>query len=186
MKKLTEIPQLISYLIFHWRAMGQLDKLWTSKNYIELISFCNTMLSRNQTDYLAFYYRGLANEELNLFDESVEDFKKSSAALTTYKLASFAKWYVTRIPIQLSRVYRKKQDKEKAFEYADKAVRASTKEIDGLKWRASLKEDFGDNIGALEDLNEALRRKPKDKAILKMRDRLSYIVIQDKRETASR
>lgn len=182
MKKLTEIPQLISYLIFHWRALRQLDKLWASKNYIELVSFCNMMLSRNQTDFLAFYHRGLANEELCLFEESIEDFEKSNAALSTWRLTSFARWYLARIPIQMSRVYRKKQDKDRAFDYADKAVQVDKKEIDGLKWRASLKEDFGDNIGALEDLNEALRRRPRDKTVLKMRNRLSYIVIQDKRD----
>ncbi len=144
------------------------------------------MLSKNSTDYLAFYYRGLANEELNLFAESIEDFKKSSEMLSTYRLKSYAKWYFSRIPIQISRLYRKLQDKESAFDYADKAVQADKVEIDSLKWRASLKEDFGDNMGALEDLNEALRRRPKDKATLKMRNRLTYIVIQDQREKASR
>ena len=78
------------------------------------------------------------------------------------------------------------QNTEKAFEYADKSVQADNTDVKGLKYRASLKEDFTDNIGALEDLNEALRRRPSDKVILKMRDRLTYIVIQDKRETASR
>jgi hypothetical protein len=65
-------------------------------------------------------------------------------------------------------------------------VQADNEEIDGLKWRASLKEDFGDYIGASEDLNEALKRRPSDKVLVKMRDRLTYMIIQDKRETASR
>ena len=144
------------------------------------------MLSKNPTDYLAFYYRGLGNEELKQFDLAIDDFKTSETLLTTYKRKTLLKDYFTRIPIQLSRVYRKKQDKEKAFDYADKAVQADSREIDGLKWRASLKEDFGDYIGASEDLNAALKRKPNDKTLMKMRDRLTYIIIEDKRETASR
>ena len=166
--------------------MGRLHKLWTEKEYEELISFCNLMLTKNPTDYLAFYYRGLGHEELKQFDLAIDDFKTSETSLLTYKRKTLLKEYFTRIPIQLSRVYRKKQDKEKAFEYADKAVQADNKEIDGLKWRASLKEDFGDYVGASEDLNEALRRKPADKILTKMRDRLTYIIIEDKRETASR
>ena len=144
------------------------------------------MLTKNPTDYLAFYYRGLGHEELKQFDLAIDDFKTSETSLLTYKRKTLLKEYFTRIPIQLSRVYRKKQDKEKAFDYADKAVQADNKEIDGLKWRASLKEDFGDYVGASEDLNEALKRKPADKTLTKMRDRLTYIIIEDKRETASR
>jgi tetratricopeptide (TPR) repeat protein len=186
MKKLTEIPKLISYLTFQWRAGGRLHKLFTAKEYDELISFCNLMLSKNPADYLAFYYRGLGNEELKQFDLAIDDFKTSESSLTKYRLKTLLKEYFTRIPIQISRVYRKKQDKEKAIDYADKAVQADNKEIDGLKWRAFLKEDFGDYIGASEDLNEAIKRKPADKALIKMRDRLTYIIIEDKRETASR
>jgi tetratricopeptide (TPR) repeat protein len=122
--------------------MGRLHKLWTNKEYEQLISFCNLMLTKNATDYLAFYYRGLGHEELKQFDSAIGDFKNSESSLSTYKRKNLVKEYFTRIPIQLSRVYRKKQDKEKAFDYADKAVQADNEEIDGLKWRASLKEDF--------------------------------------------
>lgn len=184
--KIIQIPKLISYLGWRWKAMGQLDKLWATKNYEELISFCDTMLSKNSADYLAFYYRGLANEMLNLFEESIADLKKSEIALTNHKRKSLVKEYISKIPIQISRVYRKLQDKEKAFEYADKAVLADNSEIDGLKWRATMKEDFGDYLGASEDLNEALKRRPTDKTLIKLRDRLTYIIIEDRRETANR
>lgn len=173
-------------MTFHWTAMGRLHKLLTAKKYDELISFCNLMLSKNPTDYLAFYYRGLANEELKKFDLAIDDFKTSETLLTTYKRKKLLKEYFTRIPIQLSRVYRKKKDKEKTIEYADKAVQADNEETDGLIWRASLKENSGDYIGASEDLNEALKRKPTDKKIKQMRDGLTYKIIEDKRETASR
>lgn len=186
MKKIKEIPKLISYLVWQWRANGRLHKLWTAKEYQELISFCNLMLKKNPADYLALYYRGLSNEGLNLFDESIADFKRSEMMLRTFKARRLLREYFTRIPIQISRVYRKLQDKASAFEYADKAVQADNKEIDGLKWRASLKEGFGDYIGASEDLNEALKRRPRNKALTKMRDRLTYIITEDKRETASR
>ncbi len=144
------------------------------------------MLTKNPTDYLAFYYRGLGNEALKQFDLAIDDLKTSEALLTTYKRKNLLREYFTRIPIQISRVYRKKQDKEKAIDYADKAVQADNEEIDGLKWRAFLKEDLADYIGASEDLNEALKRRPKDKSLTKLRDRLTHIIIQDMRETASR
>lgn len=166
--------------------MGRLEKFWTSEEYGQLISFCDLMLDKNPTDYLAFYYRGLGNEMLKRFDLSIADFEKSEMMLATYKLKSLRKEYFTRIPIQVSRVYRKLLDNVKALEYADKAVQVDNKEIDGLKWRASLKEDLGDFVGASEDLNEALKRRPKDKILTKLRDRLTFIIIEDKRETASR
>lgn len=146
MSKLTKIPKLISYLTFRWTATGRLYKLWTAKEYDDLISLCNLKLIKNPTDYLAFYYRGLATEELKQLDLAIDDFKTSENLLTEYKRKSWWKAYSTRIPIQLSRVYRKKQDKEKATDYANKAVQADNEEIDGLKWRAFLKEDFGDYI----------------------------------------
>ena len=149
-----------------------------------MISLCNTMISKSSIDYSAFYHRGLANEELHLFSEAIEDFKRSSDALASYRLKS--KWYLIKIPVQISRVYRKLQDKENAFVYADMAVRVDSKGINGLTWRASLKEDFGDNIGALEDLNMALSRRPKDKATLKMRNRLTYDVIEAQKYMANR
>jgi tetratricopeptide (TPR) repeat protein len=139
------------------------------------------MLSRNPNDYLAFYYRGLANEELKQLDLAIDDFKASQTLLAKYKRKSWLKEYISGIPIQLSRVYRKKQDKEKALDYANEAVQADNEEINGLKWRASLKEDFGDYIGASEDLNEALKRRPTDKKIKQMRDGLTYKIIEDKR-----
>lgn len=111
---------MISYLKFHWIALGRLDKLWTKKNYDELISFCDTILSKNPTDYLAWYYRGLANEKLNLLDESITDLKKSEETLNAYKSKELGKEYLTRIPIQLSRVYRKLQDNQKSIEYLTK------------------------------------------------------------------
>jgi hypothetical protein len=70
------------------------------------------MLTKNPTDYLAFYYRGLGNEELKKFDLAIDDLKTSEALLTTYKRKNLLREYLTRIPIQISRVYRKKQDKE--------------------------------------------------------------------------
>ncbi len=173
-------------MAFRWTAMGRLYKLWTAEEYEDLISLCNLMLSKNPTDFLAFYYRGLSNEGLKQFDLAIDDFMTSEQILTTYKRKSLVRDYFTRIPIQISRVYRKKQDKEKTIEYADKAVQADNEEIDGLKWRASLKEDFGDYMGASEDLNEALRKRPNDKTLTKLRDRLTFIIIEDKRETASR
>ncbi len=186
MSKLTKIPKLISYLTFRWTATGRLYKLWTAKKYDDLILLCNLMLSKNQADYLAFYYRGLANEELKQLDLAIDDLKTSENLLTKYKRKSWLTEYSARIPIQISRLYRKKRDKEKTFEYADKAVQADNKETDGLIWRASLKEYYGDYIGASEDLNEALKRKPTDKKIRKMRDELTYSIIEDKKETASR
>lgn len=173
-------------MAFRWTAMRRLYKLWTAKKYEDLISLCNLMLSKNQADYLAFYYRGLANEELRQLDLAIDDLKTSQSLLTTNRRKNWVIEYLTKIPIQLSRVYRKKQDKEKALDYADKAVQADNKETDGLKWRAFLKEDFGDYIGASEDLNEALKRKPADKSLIKMRDRLTYMIIQNTREMASR
>ena len=131
-------------MAFRWTAMGRLNKLWTAKEYEDLVSLCNLMLSKNPIDYLAFYYRGLANEELKQLDLAIDDFKTSETLLTTNKRKSWMKEYISRIPIQLSRVYRKKQNKEKAIDYADKAVQVDNGEIDGLKWRAFLKEDFGD------------------------------------------
>jgi tetratricopeptide (TPR) repeat protein len=186
MSKLTKIPKLISYLTFHWTAMGRLHKLWTAKEYEQLISFCNHMLTKNPTDYLAFYYRGLGHEALKQLDSAIEDFKTSETSLSTYQRKNLLKEYFTRIPIQLSRVYRKKQDKEKTLYYADKAVQADNEEIEGLKWRAFLKEDSGDFIGASEDLNEAMKRRPTEKTLVKMRDRLTYMIIEDKKETAGR
>lgn len=175
--------QLISYLIWLWRANGQLNELWASKDYQGVISFCNLMLRKNPADYLAFYYRGLSYEELGLFDEAIVDFKTSEISLNSWRARVLLKEYFIRIPIQLSRIYRKLQDNEKALEYADKAVQANEKDTDGLKWRASLKEDFGDYIGASEDLNEAMKRKRFDKKLVKMRDRLTYIIIHEQRDS---
>jgi len=186
MRRLKDLPKLISYLIWRWRTIGRLEKLWTSKDYTELIGQCDLMQSKNPKDYLAFYYRGLSYEALGLFEDSIRDFKQSELTLVNYKNESILKEYFSKIPIQISRVYRKMQNKEKAFEYADKSVLVDNSDVEGLKYRASLKADFEDNIGALEDLNEALKRRPSDKLILKMRDQLTYSVIQDQKETASR
>lgn len=172
--------------MWYWRAMEQLHKLWVSCKYDEVISFCNALLAKKPTDFFAFYYRGLANEKLGLLKESLGDFEQSYITLTNYKRKRLLKEYFTQIPIHISRIYRKMQDNEKAFEYADKAVEVDVTEIDGLKWRASLKEDNGDYTGASEDLNEAMKRGPKNKTLMKLRDRLTYIIIQDMRETASR
>jgi tetratricopeptide (TPR) repeat protein len=156
-----------------------------SKDYEELISCCNMMLTRTPTDYLPFYYRGLGNEELKLFDLAITDFKTSEELLRTNSRKALFREYFTRIPIQLSRVYRKKQEIDKALVYADKAVQADNKGIDGLIWRASLKEDFQDFVGSSEDLNEALRRKPTNKALRRMRDGLTYKIIEQGKEMFS-
>ena len=173
-------------MAFRWTVMGRLYKLRTINRYEDVISLCDLLLSKNPTDYLAFYYRGLANEEVKELDLAIDDLKTSQTLLTTNKWKSWVKEYLTKIPIQISRLYRKKRDKEKTFEYADKAVQADNKETDGLIWRASLKEYYGDYIGASEDLNEALKRKPNDKKIKQMRDGLTYKIIEDKKERASR
>lgn len=186
MKKISEIPSLISDLLWSWRAIGQMNKSWASENYIDLISICDQMLRKRPNDYMAFYYRGLGNEFLNLYEDAISDYKQAAGILGKQKLNWFTRDYFSRIPIQLSRVYRKMQNNVKAFEYADKAIHIDQQKVDGLKWRASLKEENGDYIGAIEDLNEALKRRPKDRTLKKMRDRLTYIVINDSRETASR
>lgn len=177
-KTLSGIPKLISKLKFYWTAGRRMDKLWTTGNYEELISQCNVMISKDPTYYMGFYYRGLANEMLSFFDEAIEDLKNSDKALNASKRKNLAKWYLIGIPIQLSRVYRKQQNNEMSMEYANNAVDKDSKGVRGLKYRATLKEDSGDYIGASEDLNEAIRRRPNDKSLLKLRDRLTYIIIE--------
>ena len=67
MKKISELPKLISYLVWQWRANGRLHKLWTSKEYQELISFCNLMLSKNRAQAVVDYLvtKGIAISRLN-------------------------------------------------------------------------------------------------------------------------
>ncbi len=184
MKKLSEIPGFISYLIWRWRTMETIDKLWIAKNYTELISICDIMISKNPEDYMGFYYRGLSNEALAFYDNAINDLRQSEITIINFRRKSLVKEYFSKIPIQLSRVYRKMQDNEKAFEYAGKAIQVDREDVDGLKWRSSLKEDLGDYTGAIEDLNEALKRKPKEKIITRMRDRLIYILIEEKKHVA--
>ncbi len=135
---------------------------------------------------VADHYRGLANEELKQFDLAIDDLITSETLLASNNRKSWVKEYLAKIPVQLSRVYRKKQDNEKAIAYADKAVQADHEGIEALKWRTFLKEDVGDYIGASEDLNEALKRRPADKTLTKMRGQLTYMIIENKREAASR
>jgi hypothetical protein len=43
---------------------------------------------------------------------------------------------------------------------------------------------MGDYIGASEDLNESLQRRPKDAGLTKMRDRLTYFIVEERKEVS--
>lgn len=73
------------------------------------------------------------------------------------------------------------------MEFADKAVQADSQRADGLVWRSILKEqDFHDLIGASEDMNEALRRRPTDRVLRARRDGLTHDIVQVQRDKARR
>lgn len=180
--KIKELPKSISSLVWRFGALVRTEKLYRSGNYIDLITLCDEILSKGKPDFLAFYYRGLANESLGFFDVAIADFEQAQGTLDKYKRKSWYTQDFIKVPIQISRVYLKLQNKSKAFEYADKAVIVAKNSTHGLEYRSWLKEEFDDYIGALEDMNEALKIKPKNRTALKMRDRLTYIVIQKQRE----
>lgn len=171
---------------WHLIAKDKRRRLWSEKRYQDVLLLCNEMLERNPKDDLTWYYKGLANQSLNLLDEAIICFKQSEKLMTAVKWRWLHTDYSLWIFMQLSRVYEKKRNIDQALHYANKSVQADITKTEGLQWRASLREDLGDYLGASEDLNEALRRRPKDKAILELRDRMTYIIIEENRERASR
>lgn len=140
------------------------------------------MLEKNGKDLLAYYYRGISQRELGFLDASVADLWESEKVLKKQRWKWVVKDYYVKIPLQLSKTYVKMRNTKAAIDCAGVAINADLKDVDGLKWRATLKEEAGDVAGALEDVNEAMRRRPKDKALVKMRDRLTYVFIEDKKD----
>jgi tetratricopeptide (TPR) repeat protein len=186
MKTLGQPSKAISYFTFRRDAINRVTRLWQLKEYDQVISLTSSMLTKNPTDALAFYYRALSYEMLKLFELAVEDLAQAELNLSRSSQQGLLQEYFVKIPIQLSRVHRKLQNKEIALEYADTAVTADKHGIDGLLWRASLKEDFGDLVGASEDLNTALTRQPTNEGLKKSRDRLTYLIIEHKKYQANR
>jgi tetratricopeptide (TPR) repeat protein len=184
MIKLSNISKILFYLMRSWRAINRTEKLWNDKKYHELILFCDVLLQKNPHDDLALYYKGLANESLGFLDEAISYFQQAEKIVVDAKWRRYFLGYYSRIFIQLSVVYNKKQNRHMAFYYADKAILANNKAVNGLKWRATLKEDIGDYIGASEDLNEALRCRPKDAVLKKLRDRLTYTIVEERKEAS--
>jgi tetratricopeptide (TPR) repeat protein len=176
MMKTPKLFKALSFLIWEWKTTSRINRLFLERKYGEAISLCDEILARNPNDYVAYYRKGLANESLNLLDEAIRCFERAEALVLSTKWKWFVSDYPSWIPIRISRLYRRKQNIDQAMYYANKSVLADDRRIAGLLWRALLKEHLRDYIGASEDLDEALRREPKDRTALEERDRLSDFI----------
>jgi tetratricopeptide (TPR) repeat protein len=185
-KKNWTLIKLLRYLVWNWKTITELDNLLSEHKFTEVIDLTNVMLDRLPKDHLAYYYKGLAYEGLGWYDEAISNFLQSELELKQYRLKFLMEEDFIRIQIGISRVYRKKQDFEKALEYAEKAIRIKDNKVEGFVWHADIKEEMGDYLEALESINKAIKIKPHKNDLIESRNRLIYIIVQDKWDKASR
>lgn len=162
--------------IDQWRNIELIKKLHKSGQYLESNSICNKIIVLWPNSFYGYYYRGLNNEKLKLFKEAITDFEIAEVKLHNDKRKNLLDYYFAVIPLNLSHVHFKNQDIPNALQNVDRAIAIDTKSVEALNWRSTMKEDLNDIKGAIEDINEGLKRKPNNKGLIEKRNQLTYIL----------
>lgn len=120
-----------------WSAKGAL--LGKLERYEEAIQALNIVLNLNQQDYHTWVLKGYINVEMNQYTDAESDYNTAISIKPDFAEA----WY------NLSCLYSKKNDKEKAIEYLKKAISFNSE----FKNSFIEDEDFN-NFLTVEDLND--------------------------------
>ncbi len=153
-------------------ALGILVALTTRQTFIwrDSLSLWNHALRFTSSDNAAFLNRGVAKWQLGDFDGALEDYNRSLRLHPTYPQTLNNR----------ARIYAKLGKEMEARSDFDAAVRACEQGRDPYAAhvfynRASFRQDHGDLSGALEDIEEALRRKPDHSAAFALRGSLRRV-----------
>lgn len=158
------------------RAIDRIEKLSSAEKYLESNSICNEIIEQYPNSMFGYYHRGLNNEKLKLFEEAIKDLEISEEKLHKEKRKQLLDYYFVAIPMHLSRIHFKNKNIASALENVERAIAADSKSIEALNWRSIIKEEQNDIEGAIEDVNEGIRRKPEHKGLRSKKKRLTFIL----------
>lgn len=157
-----------------WKLLQQVHELCAERKWLECISLANELTSAQENDFFGFYYKGLCNTELKLFDEALESFESALVNLKKNRFPKIMEEYEQETELRIAHVFRLQRRYSISLERLDKLINQYPKYAFAYKSKAGIQVDTDELRCALETVNQGLAQQSNDPELLKLRNSLIY------------
>lgn len=127
-----------------------------------------------ENDFFGYYYRGICNVKLKLYQEAISDLELSKANLNKNRSPKHVTEYEQELELRLANIFRLNRDYNSALTKIDELLNKFPDYVNGYKERAGIYVDLDNLKLALEATNKGLEYDPKEKELEKLRNSLIY------------
>ena len=145
-----------------WKKLQQVHKLAAKHEWYDVLSQANELTEGQENDFFGYYYKGIGNTELKLFDEAFENFEIALVNVKKNRFPKFVEEYQQEIELRLANLFRSQRMYEPALERLNQLIERYPKYLAAYKSKAGIYIDLEQLQRALDTTNEGLRHHPTD------------------------
>ena len=94
---LLSLPSNLKGVYLQWKKLQQVHKLAANKEWYNVLSLSNELTEGQENDFFGYYYKGIGNTELKLFDEALKFFELALVNLKKNKFPNIIEEYEQEI-----------------------------------------------------------------------------------------
>lgn len=180
--KVLSLPSNLKKLYTHWAKLQQVQKLYANKDWFGCIEGSNELIELMNTDFFGYYYRGLANIELKLFDEAISDFEVSLVNLDKNRFPAVMQDYKRDANYRITWVYRLQRKYSEALERINLTLSEFPDYVGAHKLKADIYEDLGELENSLNAVKIGLNTEPRNPELLEYKNYFAQRIMAEKED----
>lgn len=183
--KALSLPLNLKKLYTHWAKLQQVQKLYANKDWYGCIEGSNELIKQMNNDFFGFYYRGLANVELKLFDEAISDFEVSLVNLEKNRFPAIMQDYKRDVNFRITWVFRLQRKYSEALEHINSTLTNFPNYVDAYRLKADIYEDLGELENSLNAIETGLNSEPANSELLDCKNYFGQLIMAEKEDNVS-
>ncbi len=179
---LLNLPSNFKGIYQQWKKLQQVHKLAAKREWHEMLSLANELTEGQENDIFGYYYKGIGNTELKLFEEALENFELALVNLKKNRFPKIMEEYEQETELRIAHLFRLQRMYEPALERLNVLINKHPKYLAAYKSKAGIYIDLEQLQNALDTTNEGLSHYPTDQEFLKLRGSLIYDLTSQPKE----
>ena len=180
--KVLSLPSNLKKLYIHWAKLQQVQKLYAIKDWYGCIEGSNELIEQMNNDFFGFYYRGLANIELKLFDEAISDFEVSLVNLEKNRFRAVMQDYKRDANYRITWVFRLQRKYSEALKRINSTIEQFPNYVGAYKLKADIYEDLGELKNSLNAIETGLNSEPRNHELLEYKNYFAQLIMAEKED----
>ncbi len=180
--KVQSLTSTIKGTYRQWKRLQRVHELCTKREWLDCISLANELTLAQENDFFGYYYKGICNTELKLFEDALTDFEDALVNLHKNMFPKIMEEYEQETELRIAHVFRLQRMYPTALERLDKLIEKYPNYVSAYKSKAGIQIDTDELRSALETVNQGLSQHPNDQELQKLRNSLVYDLTTQREE----